>query len=45
MDINNISESFVKILTGIYHSRIEYPTQKPTRHGTANNKRPKEDKA
>jgi len=25
MDINKIAESFVRVLTGIYHSRVEYP--------------------
>lgn len=28
VDLHEISESFVKILTGMFHSRIEYPEQK-----------------
>jgi cyclic-di-AMP phosphodiesterase PgpH len=31
-DISRISESFVKILTGTYHSRVEYPDLKQGRH-------------
>lgn len=31
-EINKISDSFVKILTGIYHSRIEYPGKTKETH-------------
>ncbi|MFA5369596.1 MAG: HDIG domain-containing metalloprotein, partial [Candidatus Omnitrophota bacterium] len=31
-DISRISESFVRILTGTYHSRIKYPDLKQARH-------------
>jgi len=44
-NINKIADSFVKILTGIYHSRVEYPNQKLTKHGNNNNKRSKENKS
>jgi cyclic-di-AMP phosphodiesterase PgpH len=32
-DISRISESFVKILTGTYHSRVKYPDIKKTNNG------------
>ncbi|MBN1353060.1 MAG: HDIG domain-containing protein, partial [Candidatus Omnitrophica bacterium] len=28
-DLHNISESFVRVLTGVFHSRLEYPEAKP----------------
>ena len=37
-DISRISESFVKILTGTYHSRVEYPDLKQSKHEHNNNK-------
>jgi cyclic-di-AMP phosphodiesterase PgpH len=37
-DISNISESFVKILSGTYHSRVEYPDIKQAKHEHNNNK-------
>ncbi|NQT95430.1 MAG: HDIG domain-containing protein [Candidatus Omnitrophica bacterium] len=44
-DISKISDSFVKILTGIYHSRIEYPSKTTAKHGNNNSKRAKRGKA
>jgi cyclic-di-AMP phosphodiesterase PgpH len=37
-DISRISESFVKILSGTYHSRVEYPDLKQAKHEHKNNK-------
>jgi cyclic-di-AMP phosphodiesterase PgpH len=37
-DISKISESFVKILSGTYHSRVEYPDIKQSKHEHNNNK-------
>ena len=28
-DLNKISESFVRVLTGVFHTRLEYPDSKP----------------
>jgi len=44
-DISKIAASFVKILTGIYHSRVEYPSKNVKKNGNSNNKQPKKDKA
>jgi putative nucleotidyltransferase with HDIG domain len=44
-DINNIADSFVRILTGVYHARIEYPTSGISKNGNGYLKRPKKDKA
>ena len=37
-DISRISESFAKILTGTYHSRVEYPDLKQSKHEHNSNK-------
>ena len=37
-DISRISESFVRILTGTYHSRVEYPDLKQSQHEHNTNK-------
>lgn len=44
-EINKIADSFVKILTGIYHSRIEYPTKTKESYGDTNSKRTKNGQA
>lgn len=44
-EINKIADSFVKILTGIYHSRIEYPTKTKESYGDTNSKRTKNSQA
>lgn len=44
-DINKIAESFVRILTGTYHSRIEYPDNTVKRHANNNKKRSKRSQA
>ncbi len=45
-DLNTISDSFVQVLSGIFHSRIEYPENLPEgsdEHGTGNNQRESQD--
>lgn len=44
-EINKITESFVKILTGIYHTRVEYPSKPPNKHADTNSKRTKNSQA
>ena len=36
-DLHNIAKSFIKILTGIYHHRIDYPDRSLPTNGKANN--------
>ena len=36
-DLHNIAKSFIKILTGIYHHRIDYPEKTIAIHGKAGN--------
>ncbi|MFH1868595.1 MAG: HDIG domain-containing metalloprotein [Candidatus Omnitrophota bacterium] len=43
-DINNIADCFVRVLTGIYHSRVEYPEGKPGNRNGNNNKRAKRER-
>ncbi len=43
-DINKIAESFVRVLTGTYHSRVEYPDNKLKKYENNNNRRPKKNK-
>jgi len=42
-DIDKIAESFVRVLTATYHSRIEYPDSKLKKYENNNNKHPKKD--
>ncbi|NQT90214.1 MAG: HDIG domain-containing protein [Candidatus Omnitrophica bacterium] len=44
-DINKIADSFVRVLTGIHHSRVEYPEKANQRHANNNNRRSKKNKA
>lgn len=44
-EINKIADSFVKILTGIYHSRVEYPTKTKQAHADTNRQRTKGNQA
>jgi putative nucleotidyltransferase with HDIG domain len=44
-DINRIAESFVRVLTGTYHSRVEYPDNKLKKYENNNNRHPKKGKA
>lgn len=36
-DLHNIAKSFIKILTGIHHHRIEYPEKTPQKNGKSAN--------
>lgn len=36
-DLHNIAKSFIKILNGIYHHRIDYPERSPVSNGKTNN--------
>ncbi len=42
-DIDKIAESFVRVLTATYHSRIEYPDSKLKKYENNNNRRSKKD--
>ena len=44
-DIDKIAESFVRVLTATYHSRIEYPDSKLKKYENHSNRHPKKDKA
>lgn len=44
-EINKIADSFVKILTGIYHSRVEYPSKTKQAHADTNRQRTKGNQA
>jgi len=42
-DIDKIAESFVRVLTATYHSRIEYPDSKLKKYENNNNRHSKKD--
>ncbi len=44
-DMSKLAESFVRVLTGTYHSRVEYPDSKLKDYANNNNKHTKKDKA
>lgn len=44
-DLNLVSDSFLRILTGIFHTRIEYPKDEKNDSGSLKNNKPKPDKA
>ena len=37
-DLNKIAQSFVRVLTGVFHSRVEYPEAEEKARGKGNNK-------
>ncbi len=39
-DLHNIAKSFIKILNGIYHHRIDYPDKAPAGNGKEGNENP-----
>jgi len=38
-DLNKIAQSFVRVLTGVFHSRVEYPEAEEKARGKGNNKK------